>query len=120
MQSLHNPNLHLVSSPVRRVLARAVETDAGSHAADVVILATGFQTNHDFVPLEIVGRDGVSLRAHWAALGGPGAYESIACSGFPNFLMLLGANWATGHTSTLLAIEKCVGRLRARCSLSCS
>ncbi|KZV92273.1 4-hydroxyacetophenone monooxygenase [Exidia glandulosa HHB12029] len=104
LESLHGSNISLQASPILEVLPRAVRTEAGTHPADVVVLATGFETN-SFVPLDVVGRDNLSLRDHWASLGGPGAYDSIACAGFPNFVMLLGANWATGHTSTIMAIE---------------
>lgn len=81
-------------------------TDQGLVPADVIVLATGFQTNK-FVPyMEVIGRDSKSLAEHWRQYDGPAAYNSTAVHGFPNFFMLLGPNSATGHTSSLMAAEK--------------
>lgn len=72
----------------------------------MIILATGFKTNSFASGIDIYGRDGKSLDEHWSEADGPGAYNGTAMHGFPNFFLILGPNTATGHTSTLLAIEK--------------
>jgi cation diffusion facilitator CzcD-associated flavoprotein CzcO len=54
----------------------------------------------------VVGRGGETLEQHFETLGGPGAYNTAAVNGFPNFFMILGPNAATGHTSALMASEK--------------
>ncbi|KAH7097929.1 putative monooxygenase [Auriculariales sp. MPI-PUGE-AT-0066] len=118
--SLRLPNVSLARAYIVEVLPRSIRTTEGTYPADVVVLATGFVGNRGYQPFRIVGRDGLSLREHWGGepeeglkrvnpplgnLAGPGAYNSIACAGFPNFFFLLGPNSGTGHTSAVLAIE---------------
>ncbi|EJD40432.1 putative monooxygenase [Auricularia subglabra TFB-10046 SS5] len=106
--SLNRENVHLHKTAVREILPNAVRTDAGTHPADVIVLATGFSLLDSYIPFPLIGRDGISIHQHWDSLGGPGAFDTVACAGFPNFLMILGPNTATGHTSTLIAIENIV------------
>jgi len=107
VQSLHRPNVHLVRSDILSVNPREIVTSHGTFPADVVVLATGFTGNREYLPFTVIGRGGQSLRQHWAEdqLGGPGAYNCTACAGFPNFFFLLGPNSGTGHTSAVMAIE---------------
>ncbi|KAF3909573.1 hypothetical protein AA313_de0205578 [Arthrobotrys entomopaga] len=80
-------------------------TTADSYRAEVVILATDFKTNDWIVPLEIIGKEGNSLAEYWKRMGGPGAYNSTAVSGFPNMFMIVGPNSIPGHISVILASE---------------
>ena len=90
---------------ILEIVPEGVRTSDGVIPADVIVLATGFETNQ-FTPfMDIVGRDG-SLNDHWKRYDGPEAYNSSAMSGFPNFFMLFGPNAGTGHTSALMAAEK--------------
>ena len=41
--------MDLVSSPIQEILPHAVKTQAGTHAADVIILATGFLQSYPFL-----------------------------------------------------------------------
>jgi len=108
LKSLHSPHVTLTKSPIARITPTGIQISADTHRkAQVIIFATGFKTC--YFPLRIIGRHGVSMTAHFAELGGPGAYKTTAMHGFPNFFMLLGPNAATGHTSTLMAIENTVG-----------
>ncbi|EJD41245.1 4-hydroxyacetophenone monooxygenase [Auricularia subglabra TFB-10046 SS5] len=108
VKSLQLENVNLLRSDIREVLPHAIRTDAGLHPADVIVLATGYSNKASYVPFPLVGRDGIDIHKHWEDLGGPGAYDTTACSGFPNFFMILGPNSVTGHTSTIIAIENTV------------
>lgn len=76
--------------------------------ADVIIMANGYETNTWLHPLEVIGKDGVSMENVWQQRGGAQAYMGLAMDGFPNFFMIFGPNTATGHTSVILATENAV------------
>jgi len=110
LSALHAPNLTLTDTPAIEILPQGVRTASGAVIeADVIILANGFVTGNNYFPgIEVVGRGGETVAAHWSRLGGAGAYNSSAMAGFPNFFALLGPNAATGHTSTVMAIENSI------------
>ncbi|RDA96199.1 hypothetical protein CP533_1618 [Ophiocordyceps camponoti-saundersi (nom. inval.)] len=109
LRSLHAPNISLSDEPIVEVLPDAVRTrDGALTPADVIILATGFVTNEFLHGVDLVGRGGATLEKHWSKYGGPEAYNCCALSEFPNMFMVLGPNTATGHTSTIMAIENSI------------
>ncbi|PHH63197.1 hypothetical protein CDD82_1925 [Ophiocordyceps australis] len=109
LASMHSPKLTITGDAIAEVLPTAVRTaDGATIDADVIVFATGYQTNDFMHGIDVVGRRGVDMRQHWESLGGPGAYNCSVMSDFPNFFMILGPNTATGHTSTILAIENSV------------
>ncbi|PGH12585.1 hypothetical protein AJ79_04206 [Helicocarpus griseus UAMH5409] len=108
LTSLNAANITLTNEKPLEILHNGIKSDKGFIEADVIVLATGFQTNEFLHKTEIVGRDGLSIKDYWARYPGPVAYNSSAVSGFPNFFMLLGPNSATGHTSVLIAAENSV------------
>lgn len=108
MKCLNAPNVRFVVSPrgVREILPTAVRTDDDVlHRADVVILATGFDAVASVSSFNVVGRGGTTLREHWDVLGGPGAYDTVACAGFPNFFMISGPNSLSGYASVVPGVE---------------
>lgn len=105
LESLHNDKLHLMESKILGIQPDGVKTTDGFVPADVIVLATGFQTNTFLPYTQIRGRHG-TVSDHWQRYGGPEAYNCSVMSGFPNFFMLLGPNAATGHTSALMVAEK--------------
>jgi cation diffusion facilitator CzcD-associated flavoprotein CzcO len=106
LKSLHSDKVLLTDAKTERITAEGIETDKGFIPTDVIVLATGFQTNK-FIPyMDVVGRNGENVSQHWSRYDGPAAYNCSVLSGFPNFFMLLGPNAATGHTSAMMAAEK--------------
>jgi cation diffusion facilitator CzcD-associated flavoprotein CzcO len=73
------------------------------HRADVVILGTGFAATEFLVPMEVVGRGGVTLAERWA--GGAEAHLGISVPGFPNMLLLYGPHTNHGTGSVLGVLE---------------
>ncbi|KAK2834973.1 hypothetical protein FQN49_006729 [Arthroderma sp. PD_2] len=109
LKSLHNENLLLTDSKLLQIAPDGLRTSDGFVPADVIVLATGFDTKKYLSEnMAIFGRGGKSIGEHWAEYGGPEAYNSSAMHGFPNFFMVLGPNTATGHTSALMATENAV------------
>ncbi|KLJ10608.1 hypothetical protein EMPG_09872 [Blastomyces silverae] len=108
LQSLNAENITLTNDKPLEILPEGIMTDKGLVAADVIVLATGFHGTDFLQGLDIVGRDGLSVKEHWSKYPGPTAYNSCALSGFPNFFMLLGPNSGTGHSSAIMASENIV------------
>ncbi|KAG2019071.1 hypothetical protein GB937_005362 [Aspergillus fischeri] len=108
LESLHSDKVFLTDAKPERITPEGIDTDKGFVPADVIVLATGFQTNK-FIPyVDVVGRSGENVSQHWSRYDGPAAYNCSVLSGFPNFFMLLGPNAATGHTSAMMAAENSI------------
>ncbi|KAI0297843.1 hypothetical protein B0F90DRAFT_1819053 [Multifurca ochricompacta] len=67
--------------------------DGSAEHIDVLVCATGINVSYRF-PFTVLGRDGLALNAHWAAIGGVEAYLSIAVDGFSNLFVGGGPNLA--------------------------
>ncbi|EXJ85280.1 hypothetical protein A1O3_05955 [Capronia epimyces CBS 606.96] len=125
-ESLQSPNVELTTLPITAVQPRSVTLGPGRHypplsktdsqvptearnvAADVIIMANGYETNQWLHPLDVTGRNGRSLYKTWDERGGAQAYLGTAMDGFPNFFIIFGPNTATGHSSVILASENMV------------
>ncbi|KOS21985.1 putative monooxygenase [Escovopsis weberi] len=105
LRALCAENVTLTNEKILEVCPDGVRTEDGFTEADVIILATGFETNVVLAGIEVVGRNGLTAVDHWNANGGVGAYNTTVMSGFPNFFLALGPNSVTGNTSTVMAIE---------------
>ncbi|KAL9483335.1 hypothetical protein ACSS6W_002124 [Trichoderma asperelloides] len=109
LESLHANNLTLTNDEAVEILPNGVRTNKDKIIpADVVVLANGYVTNRFLGNIEVVGRQGETIKDHWDRFGGAEAYNCSALSGFPNFFVLLGPNAATGHTSAIMAAENSV------------
>jgi 4-hydroxyacetophenone monooxygenase len=85
-------NSSLITDGIERLTARGVVDKVGNeHAVDVLVLATGFQPNEFLAPMDVVGRNGITLLDLWRK-DGPRAYLGTQLPGFPNFFMLYGPN----------------------------
>jgi len=117
--TLQRDNVALVTEPIEKVTTTSVCTAQSVTDVDVIVLATGFQTNHYLSGIEVTGADGQSLHQRWGE--DPSAYLGVAVSGFPNFLMLYGPNTNQGGNSIVYILEAgarlvadAVGRLARR------
>ncbi len=99
--ALLRENVELVPHAVVAVTeSGVVDAEGVEHPADVLVMATGFQPTNYLATLDIVGRDGQSLREEWQ--GEPQAFLGITVPGFPNFYMLYGPNTNGGEIVTHL------------------
>jgi cation diffusion facilitator CzcD-associated flavoprotein CzcO len=109
--SLTQPNVDVVTEGITGVRPDAVVTaDGAVHEVDTIIFGTGFRVTDPPVAERIAGRDGVSLKEHWAN-GGMRALHGATTSGFPNLFYLVGPNTGLGHTSIVFVIETQVAYL---------
>jgi cation diffusion facilitator CzcD-associated flavoprotein CzcO len=76
-KTIQQPHVRLVTDPIARITESGVVTSDGhKHRLDVLVLATGFDSHAYLRPIELTGRDGLTLDRAWSA--GPRAYRGIA------------------------------------------
>ncbi|WP_067711038.1 flavin-containing monooxygenase [Nocardia yamanashiensis] len=94
-RALRARNAELVNTRIEAVTPTGIRTaDGREHPVDLIVFATGFRA-HDYMrPMNLTGREGISIDDAWAK--GPRAYRMTAIPGFPNFFTVLGPNSPTG------------------------
>jgi len=103
-RAIRAKNAQLVTSAIERVTPRGIRlADGREIEIDLLILATGFHTHHYMRPMNLLGRDGISIDDAWAK--GPRGYRMTAIPGFPNFFTVLGPNSPTGSVSLQYSSE---------------
>jgi len=111
--ALSRSNVTVATSGIRAVRPdRIVTEDGAEHPVDVIIFATGFDTQHGLAAVPVVGRDGLDLERRWR--DGLEAYLGTTVSGFPNYFVMMGPNSGLGHNSQIFMIEA-----QARYTVSC-
>jgi len=118
--ALARDNVEVLTSPIDHAEADGLVTEDGvRHPFDVLIMATGFDTNRFLAPMTIRGADGQILDQEWK--DGAEAYLGLSVAGFPNFFMMYGPNTNLGHNSIIFMIEcqanyilQCIGRIGKR------
>lgn len=102
--ALCRDNVTLVTQPISRIDQKKVLLANGQTLpVDILVLATGFDTTGKVVPYPVTGRGNQKLSDYWGDT--PHAYCGSAIPSFPNFLLLMGPNTGTGHTSVIYFIE---------------
>jgi cation diffusion facilitator CzcD-associated flavoprotein CzcO len=103
-RALRAPNAELVMAAIEQITPRGIRMADGREIdADLLVFATGFQAHNYMRPMNLRGRDGVSIDDVWAK--GPRAYRMTAIPGFPNFFTVLGPNSPTGSISLQYSAE---------------
>jgi 4-hydroxyacetophenone monooxygenase len=104
-ETLRRDDVTLVSDPILGIEPDAVVTEQGERCdVDVIVYATGFQSNEFLVPMEITGTAGCTLRETWGRE--PRAYLGVvAPPTFPNMYFFYGPNTNSGHHSIIAHAE---------------
>ena len=106
--AIQRPNAKLVTEGIERIEKSGVRTRDGKlHELDVLILATGFRVDRFMRPIEVVGRNGLTLEEAWKK--GPIAYLAVSIPDFPNLFMLNGPNGPVGNFSLIEVAELQLG-----------
>jgi len=105
-RTLKRENVDLVAGGVERIEADAVVAEGQRYPADVIIYATGFHAGRMLWPMDIRGRDGVSLRDLWGE-DDPRAHLGVTVPGFPNFYMCYGPNTNLAHGGSAVFHSEC-------------
>ncbi|HJA04238.1 MAG TPA: NAD(P)/FAD-dependent oxidoreductase [Candidatus Microbacterium stercoravium] len=102
--AIANGSVVLEASELAEVRGSTLIAASGRrHEADVIVLATGFETTRQpYAPL-VTGERGITLDAHWSK--GMTAVASTLVAGFPNLFVVNGPNASLGHNSSVLLSE---------------
>ncbi|NQX89558.1 MAG: NAD(P)-binding domain-containing protein [Halioglobus sp.] len=114
LSALKRDNVELVTQSVTRVSEAGVTAQDGSfYPADVIIYATGFETDRFLWPMEIRGRDGILLSEQWGLE--PAAYLGITVPNFPNFYCMYGPGTNLAFGGSLIFNGECQIRYIMEC-----
>jgi 4-hydroxyacetophenone monooxygenase len=106
LATLKRENVDLVTTPIAAITPHSVRcADGVDYPVDVIVYATGFQATRFLWPMEIVGRDGVTLSDRWGEE--PRAYLGITVPGFPNFFCLYGPGTNLAHAGSIIFHSEC-------------
>ncbi|NND81329.1 MAG: hypothetical protein HKN50_02750 [Gammaproteobacteria bacterium] len=98
--AVQRPAVHIEVDRISSIEKAGVRMANGElHELDVIALATGFQADKFMRPMQISGRNSVSLDEFWADR--PKAYLAVSMPDFPNFFMLNGPNGPVGNFSLI-------------------
>ena len=112
--TLTQDHVDLVTDPIARITPRGIELADGSEIdLDVIVFATGFHANRFLWPMDIVGRDGTSLRETWG--DDPFAYLGITVPRFPNLFCLYGPGTNLAHAGSIIFHSECQVRYVMGC-----
>jgi 4-hydroxyacetophenone monooxygenase len=105
--ALLQPQCTLVASPLTRLTKTGLETADGTQVdVEVIVMATGFEARRLLSSIDVVGRDGMSIRDAWGE-DHPSAYLGMTVPGFPNLFVLYGPNTNLGHGGSYIFLAEC-------------
>jgi 4-hydroxyacetophenone monooxygenase len=100
LRCLCKPNVELIRAGIDRIVPTGVVTVDGTlREADIICYATGFQHNEFLAPMNVTGRNGISLRQQWG--DEPTAYLGVTVPYFPNLFCLYGPGTNLAHSASL-------------------
>ena len=104
-QAFSRENVSLVTAGIAHIEPRGVRAADGTlYEADVIVFATGFDTQGHHTDQRVVGPQGRTLSEAWSKA--PIAYEGCMVAGFPNYHFVTGPNTGVGSTSIIFMIEQ--------------
>jgi cation diffusion facilitator CzcD-associated flavoprotein CzcO len=110
--TLTKPNVDLITDRIVEVTPTGIRTQDGrERPADVLVLATGFQSHAFVAPMEVVGAGGRTLAQEWAPVAR--AFLGMSVPGFPNLFLLYGPNTNGGTGSVIYTLEAGMGHVIA-------
>ena len=114
LSALKRDNVDLVTCGAASVREDGVVAEDGNfYSADVIIYATGFETDKFLWPMEIRGRGGQLLSQQWGEE--PSAYLGITVPNFPNFYCMYGPGTNLAFGGSLIFNGECQVRYIMEC-----
>ena len=107
-ETFNLPHVRLVdlrSRPITTITDTGIDLADESLDFDAIVFATGFDAmTGPIVAVDIVGRDGLSLKQKWA--GGPRTYLGLTVAGFPNLFTVTGPGSPSVLSNMVVSIEQ--------------
>jgi cation diffusion facilitator CzcD-associated flavoprotein CzcO len=98
--AIQQPNVHLETNGIERIEPDGVRSKDGQlHKLDALVLSTGFHPFNFMRPMDLRGRNGISIDQAWRQK--VQAYRSLCLPEFPNFFLMLGPNTPIGNYSVI-------------------
>ncbi|MCD2187251.1 NAD(P)/FAD-dependent oxidoreductase [Actinomycetospora sp. SF1] len=101
-------HVHLVdlrATPLAEITPRGVRTSEREYEVDDLVFATGFDAmTGALLRIDVVGRDGATLRDRWA--DGPTTNLGLQVAGFPNLWMITGPGSPSVLSNMMVSIEQ--------------
>ena len=92
LDAIQRDNVTLVTRGIARIDRDGiVDRDGVHHDVDIIVYATGFHASDYLFPMQVAGRDGITLDTLWAK-DGARAYLGCMMPGFPNLWSVYGPN----------------------------
>jgi 4-hydroxyacetophenone monooxygenase len=114
LRALKRENVVLETSGVERIEPHGVVAGNGTeYPVDVIVFATGFWASRFLWPMQIVGRNGVTLEQEWGE--DPKAYLGITVPRFPNLFLLYGPGTNLAHAGSIIFHSECQVRYVLGC-----
>ena len=108
--ALRRDDVELVTDSVVRLTPTGVVTAGGEeHAADVVVLSTGFAARSYLPGVRVTGRDGRELHDVWGDDDAV-AHLGMTVPGFPNLFLMYGPNTNAGAGGSFIFVAESQGR----------
>jgi 4-hydroxyacetophenone monooxygenase len=105
-ETLAREDVSLVTETIECITPEGVKLLDGRHIdLDVLILATGFQSNRLLTPMEVLGVEGRRLADVWG--DSANAYKGTSVPGFPNLFCLYGPNTNIVHGGSIIYQIEC-------------
>lgn len=102
--AIQQEHVDLVTDKIAKVTPKGIQTaDGVEHELDVLILSTGFDPVAYMRPMDMRGRDGLSIDEAWK--NKIRTYRSVCMPGFPNSFLMLGPNSPIGNYSVIAMSE---------------
>jgi len=97
--ALKKPGVTLEDGKIERITPTGVRmADGTEYEFDVIVCATGFDVANMMGKLEIIGKNGRSLREEWG-VEDPRSYLGVTVPGYPNYFLTVGPNSAPNHAA---------------------
>ena len=112
-KAIRLPHVELITDAVEELTATGIRSAHGTRDFDVIIFATGFNTNHVLPGIGIIGRNGVDVRKRLDTF--PQALLGMALEDCPNFFMMNGPNGVPVHGGAHTLVAECNSSYIAEC-----
>lgn len=102
--AIQKPNAHLITDGIQEITEKGIRLKNGEEIElDIIVLATGFKPFNFMRPMNLKGRDGITIDEAWSKK--IQCYRHMFIPGFPNFFLMLGPNTPIGNFSVIKMSE---------------